>query len=591
VALNKTQLTQDLFAPYFDPNPGAAPKPMYVWVSYSEALLKPPTDACTRINQPNAFGRVQERFALTVTPDVTGWPNDQILVDGKQMGPPVQPPPTPPQPGDILLPNDDSVPYQEFSTDDSAVHWYVGIGRVLWDPHNGLFVKQPDPNLAIGRLYAGDVTTAIFTPDNTLKIRNRFSPNPLPTSPTDLNYGGVAAELAGSLSVDRFVEATQYMQIDGLADPTKPKLSPLNINASGANENLVRLCDPTGIAKWGICEKLNGSPGLNFGEADNSGNLPGTSRLFLAAGGNVGVGVTSPTQNLSVNGGLNIDQATGNNGAGLSPGLSFGSAATEGLASNQSPGGANKGGLDFYTSGVARLSVSGNGNVGIGTQDPRASLDVAGGLLHVGGTIAPVVARQGAYLGWNALTGGTGETDFINNQGFGTGGFAFMNTPPSGSPRSTLMVITGGGSVGIGTPTPAALLDVAGDARVEGSLKVTGNQNVFGVRTFLKALKNVNSSDAFRPWSVDYTNQFEQVYSVFAVFQGFSVFNNENNLNFDAQGHVQGGAFIPQHAFVRVDFFDVNGANGVCYCSESDNTVQSDNSILFTVVVMGRPKF
>jgi hypothetical protein len=69
---------------------------------------------------------------------------------------------------------------------------------------------------------------------------------------------------------------------------------------------------------------------------------------------------------------------------------------------------------------------------------------------------------QGAYLGWNALTGGTGETDFINNQGLGTGGFAFMNTPRSGSPRTTLMVITGGGEVGIGTATPAATLDVAG---------------------------------------------------------------------------------------------------------------------------------
>jgi hypothetical protein len=67
-------------------------------------------------------------------------------------------------------------------------------------------------------------------------------------------------------------------------------------------------------------------------------------------------------------------------------------------------------------------------------------------------------------LGWNALTGGTGETDFINNQGGGTGGFAFMNTPASGTLRTTLMVIAGGGNVGIGTSSPSARLSVASPA-------------------------------------------------------------------------------------------------------------------------------
>jgi hypothetical protein len=99
--------------------------------------------------------------------------------------------------------------------------------------------------------------------------------------------------------------------------------------------------------------------------------------------------------------------------------------------------------------------------VGIGTTAPAATLDVVGGLLHVAGTTTPKTTTQGAYLGWNALTGGTGETDFINNQGGGSGGFAFMNTPVSGSPRQPLMVITGSGDVGIGTTAPAATLDIA----------------------------------------------------------------------------------------------------------------------------------
>lgn len=64
-------------------------------------------------------------------------------------------------------------------------------------------------------------------------------------------------------------------------------------------------------------------------------------------------------------------------------------------------------------------------------------------------------------MAWNALTGGTGETDFINNQGGGSGGFAFMNTPASGEPRTTLMFITGTGNVGIGEPSPNAALHLA----------------------------------------------------------------------------------------------------------------------------------
>jgi hypothetical protein len=104
---------------------------------------------------------------------------------------------------------------------------------------------------------------------------------------------------------------------------------------------------------------------------------------------------------------------------------------------------------------------SGSGKVGIGTDAPAASLDVAGGLIHVAGTTAPSTPVQGAYLGWNALTGGTGETDFINNQGLGTGGFAFMNTPNAGTPLSTLMVISGAGNVGIGTTTPGHPLHLA----------------------------------------------------------------------------------------------------------------------------------
>jgi hypothetical protein len=126
-----------------------------------------------------------------------------------------------------------------------------------------------------------------------------------------------------------------------------------------------------------------------------------------------------------------------------------------------------KAGLNVSSiSGGSRLFIDSDGNVGIGTTTPAAKLDVANGVLHVGGQVDPKVTAQGAYLGWNTLSGGTGETDFINNNGDGPGGFAFFNTPKSGTPRTTLMVISGAGDVGIGANPPAAKLDVAGLIRL-----------------------------------------------------------------------------------------------------------------------------
>jgi hypothetical protein len=480
VVLNKAQLTQDFFAPYFDPNPAAPPIPMYVWISYAQVMLQPPADACTRMNQPNAFGRVQETFALTVTPDPKGPTDDLIAVDGKSTTPPVQPwsspPPPPPQPGDILLPYDDSVPYQEFSADDSTVNWHVAIGRVFWDPHNGVFVQQPDSWPAVGRQYAGSVTSAIFSPGDSLVIRDRFAPYPLPQDPQakDLGqyYGGTSVKLAGSLSVDRLLKAAQNILIDGAPDPANKDVSPLTIKPAGNNQELIQFRDPNGVEKWLVCENPNGNNlGLHIGEIPPEGQAPGVTRVFiqstlpgsatLPSPVNVGIGTSAPRNPLAVRAQgaweelLSFEDPAGNTNWHL----------------NQNPQGLNvKRGLNFCETGKSdfRLFLQTGGNVGIGTGTPAASLDVAGGLLHVGGTASPVVTSQGAYLGWNALTGGTGETDFINNRGGGAGGFAFMDAPLSGSPITTLMVITGGGNVGIGTITPSARLEVNGTVKFAG---------------------------------------------------------------------------------------------------------------------------
>src|SRR6266705_3051 len=96
-----------------------------------------------------------------------------------------------------------------------------------------------------------------------------------------------------------------------------------------------------------------------------------------AADTSVGIGVTSPEQRLSIGGGVSIDQNNVNSGS-IANGLSFGHASGEGLASNRNAG-ANQFGLDFYTLFLKRMSISQNGNVGIGTASPTAILEVRDG--------------------------------------------------------------------------------------------------------------------------------------------------------------------------------------------------------------------
>lgn len=481
VALSKTQLTTDLFAAYN--NPGAPYTAMSVWISYAQVMLNPPSDGCTAANATNSFGRIQETFALSVTQSGAPPTDDLIVVDGTSMPVPTTSTSTPPPPLAIVLPYDDSIPYQEFSTDDSSDFWYVQIGQVFWDSSNQVLVQPPNPSnlpnlsTATGREYAGNVSTAIYVPGGTLTIQDRFTPSPL-----SAGSNGVAVTIEGSLTVDLLLNGQQSALIGGPPGPNDPNaLSPLTIIATATagptNGDLIQLRNPSTAEIWYINESVDGAS-LNIREITTQGKTV-DARIFVQSTvppgttptppslQNVGIGTSTPRNPLAVRA----------NGAWEEL-LSF--EDTSGKTNwhvNQNPQGTGvKRGLNFCESKLNknfRLFLQEvTGNVGIGTGTPAATLDVVGGLLHVAGTTTPVVTAQGAYLGWNALTSATGETDFINNQGFGTGGFAFMNTPLSGTPLTTLMVITGPGNVGIGTNAPQQMLSVNSGANID-----QGNQN------------------------------------------------------------------------------------------------------------------
>ena len=194
-----------------------------------------------------------------------------------------------------------------------------------------------------------------------------------------------------------------------------------------------------------------GSPAPN-GNVDAPIN---TGSGVQSKSGSLAIGTSgAPQQNLSVNGGMNIDQGNLNSGSTASS-LTFGSASGEGIASKRTTGG-NLNGLDFYTGWTNKMSITNSGDVGIGTTSPNYKLNI-NGTLSLGGGNANLDPAAGISLtalentgnllvGWNRTAGG-GETDFVANRaGGGTGGFNFYDYSNAGV-LNKLVTIDGSGNV------------------------------------------------------------------------------------------------------------------------------------------------
>ena len=129
--------------------------------------------------------------------------------------------------------------------------------------------------------------------------------------------------------------------------------------AAGAGSKILIQAGDGGNSQGGGANGTGGSifimPGLKgTGNSDSSGQ-----------DGRVGIGTLTPQQMLSVQGSMNVDQAGLNNGTLPVPGLTFGSGGGEGIGSQRSGGGPGLNGLDLYTAGFRRLSITNGGAVSI----------------------------------------------------------------------------------------------------------------------------------------------------------------------------------------------------------------------------------
>ncbi len=114
-----------------------------------------------------------------------------------------------------------------------------------------------------------------------------------------------------------------------------------------------------------------------------TGGTAANERMRVDGTGNVGIGTTTPSQLLDVNGSISATNsvyvdANNTNPEAKSPGLIFGGPTSGESIISKRTGGGNQYGIDFYTSSNDRMTITSAGNVGIGTITPGYKLTVAG---------------------------------------------------------------------------------------------------------------------------------------------------------------------------------------------------------------------
>ena len=273
------------------------------------------------------------------------------------------------------------------------------------------------------------------------------------------------------------IKANGYVGIGTTSPSTK-----FTVRSSAAYQG-IRLEDSNGNNKINMASSGSGGSGhayFNLWDSSNTQSVqihssPDHDTWFNCK--NVGIGTSSPSEKLEVNGKI---KATGaiidETGIGTNTtyhtflNLQHTSLNGESYAMLQSSTGdtylncASGRHIYFRENNVTKMILDSGGNVGIGTDSPSYRLDVNG--------TARVTGQFDIY-------GGTRFTHF----NFGTNNDAYIR---SGESAGKVILQDGDGNVGIGTTSPSYKLDVTGSTRVSNDIyigwhiKHDGDNSYFG---------------------------------------------------------------------------------------------------------------
>jgi len=265
----------------------------------------------------------------------------------------------------------------------------------------------------------------------------------------------------------------------------------MEFEVGGARRLFITNSGNVGIGTTSPTKKLEVAGSIKVGTNDTvfssniSSNSPlalqapaGTTRMFVNdATGSVGIGTTTPEQRLHVSGGpilLDNNQSVAwKTSGGANQGILFLNSIDDLLMFS---GGTATSDIHFRTGTGnfdTKMSITGAGDVGIGTSTPNGKLhiddaDWTAGPVRItglpGSSIGPTLELD-ATVG----TAGNRYSLFSTNTGAFAGGgkFAIFHRGPTN--QGYRMVIDSTGNVGIGTVAPTTPLQVAGSISASGS--------------------------------------------------------------------------------------------------------------------------
>ena len=246
-------------------------------------------------------------------------------------------------------------------------------------------------------------------------------------------------------------------------------------------------------------------------------------------------------------------------------------------------------GLALKTGGSPILMIG--GNVGIGTTNPGALLDVQGGSIrvHNPGTTTSTIEFKRSSDGWNPVT----IQQQYNTGGYG-GDLAFQLHPAdniSGTAPVTVMYLKAGGNVGIGSASPGYLLDVAGSMRLNGNYTYIGGNGGYASTSW--AFDHIDTGSTFKSILFGYANSggnaaeigFNYVSSGSGSNYVGIGFYGSRPLNVTYGGYVGIGVTNPIRHFHMIGEASFTGVNTSMYFNLSDSA--GNNGGNYTAIFRG----